>query len=118
MMGFAIAGMHYTGMAAVSFQPLFVHLPDGSAAHSLHGMDSSLLAFEIGMATLVILGLALLSALFDQRLNVETARREAVHQSEARFRALVQNASDIITVMTAAGSIAYTSDSVQQILGV
>lgn len=117
IMGFAIAGMHYTGMAAVSFQPLSVPLPDGSAAHSFHTMDSDLLAVEIGIATLVILSLALRATLFDQRLSVETTRREAVHRSEARFRSLVQNSSDIIAVMTADGSIAYTSDSVQQILG-
>jgi len=37
--------------------------------------------------------------------------------SEARFRSLVQNSSDIVTVLDSSGKITYTSESTQRMLG-
>jgi len=116
IMGNAVAGMHYTGMAAVSFQPL----PANSQfrdAPPIPAMDNSMLAFEIAMATLVILALAVLASLFDQRITAETSRSDTLRQSEERFRALVQNSSDVIAVIAADSTICYISSSVKQILG-
>ncbi|BAY48715.1 multi-sensor hybrid histidine kinase [Scytonema sp. HK-05] len=111
IMGGAIAGMHYTAMAAVSFQPA------DQVVQPVHGLNHSLLATAIGIATLVILKLTDLTSFFDQRLGAETARAEALCESEERFRSLVQNASDIIAVIAADGIICYTSLSVKNILG-
>jgi HPt (histidine-containing phosphotransfer) domain-containing protein len=86
----------------------------GQQSYSMH---NSLLGIGIGIATLVILMLAVLACLLDQRLSVETAKVEVLRQSEERFRSLVQNASDIIAVVAADGSVCYTSLSVKQILG-
>ena len=77
----------------------------------------SLLGIGIGIATLVILMLAVLACLLERRISVETARAEALRQSEERFRSLVQNASNIIAVVAADSSVGYTSLSVKQILG-
>lgn len=52
----------------------------------------------------------------EQRLTAETATTEALLISEARFRSLVQNASDIIQVIAADGTINYTSPSIKRIL--
>lgn len=84
---------------------------------SSYRMHNSLLGVEIGIATLVILMLAVLVCLLDRRLSVETARVEALRQSEEHFRSLVQNASDIIAVVAADGSVGYTGLSVKQFLG-
>jgi PAS domain S-box-containing protein len=49
-----------------------------------------------------------------------TARRhaeEALRQSEDRFRALVQNGSDIVAVLNADGTIRYESPSIMRLLG-
>jgi PAS domain S-box-containing protein len=42
---------------------------------------------------------------------------EALHQSEERFRSLVQYSSDIITILEADGTIRYESPSIERILG-
>ena len=42
---------------------------------------------------------------------------EALRQSEERFRSLVQNSSDIVTVLQADGTISYESPSLERILG-
>ena len=42
---------------------------------------------------------------------------EELHRSEERFRSLVQNTSDIITVVDAEGTISYISSAVERVLG-
>ncbi|MDP8964630.1 MAG: ATP-binding protein [Cyanobacteriota bacterium] len=84
-MGVAISGMHYTGMAAASFFER-----DGLTAVSSYAFDASLLATAIGAATLVILGLTLITSLFDQKLATQLTREEALQESEKRFRMLIR----------------------------
>lgn len=111
IMGSAIAGTHYTAMAAVNFK-----LTGQLVVQPYNGINKSLLAVGIGIAALIILILAVLACLFEWRVSNETARAEALRQSEERFRSLVQNASDIISVITTDGIICYTSLSIKQIL--
>lgn len=68
VMGVAIVGMHYTGMAAARF-------PMGSfcgAAPS--GLDSDWLALLIIIVTLAVIGIALLTSVLDARLESRTAQ--------------------------------------------
>lgn len=66
VMGVAISGMHYTGMAAASFTPTQMRSAS-TAAKEMHG-SFTWLAVGIGIATLIILGCTLLTAFVDRRM--------------------------------------------------
>ena len=67
VMGFAIVGMHYTGMAAANF-------PEGSfCGAAFTGLDTGWLASLIVIVTLAVLAIALLTSVLDARLESRTA---------------------------------------------
>lgn len=86
VMGFAISGMHYTGMAAARFEgPTASPLPLESSGFAI----TELGAFAIGGATLLGLGLTLLSSLVDlERRRSQEALRFLAHASSVLTRSL------------------------------
>ena len=110
VMGLAIAGMHYTAMAAATFI-----MTDHAQEPDWPALPPALLATAIAMTTFVLLFLALVSAVVDRRL-AEAATREAevLRQSEHRFRSLLQNAADIIAVLDAEGVFTEISASMER----
>jgi PAS domain S-box-containing protein len=110
VMGLAVAGMHYTGMAAAVF-----HIDEQLAAPSDGGLGSTALAALVAAISFTLLLMAMLSVTVDRRL----ARREAdtLRRSELRFRALVQNASDALLLTDRTGTITYASGSLEQVFG-
>jgi diguanylate cyclase (GGDEF)-like protein len=67
IMGFAIVGMHYTGMAAARF-------PDGSfCGAALTGLSGKGLDNLVLITTLAVLSFALLTSVLDARLEARTA---------------------------------------------
>src|SRR5438067_9904699 len=79
VMGGAIVGMHYTGMAAASF-------PVGSVCMAAReGVQHGGLATLVVIATFGVLGLALLASLFDARLEAN-ARIMAMSEATAAER--------------------------------
>ena len=71
LMGLAITGMHYTGMAAARFAPDSVCL----AADSIGGMENATLAVIVGLATLSILTITLVISAFDAHAAANSAKR-------------------------------------------
>lgn len=78
VMGGAIAGMHYTAMAAVTFTAAPVSEADRGQAIGI----SMLGAVAIAVAMFIVMSLALLTSLIDRRFA------EALRKSEERFRSL------------------------------
>jgi len=70
VMGLAITGMHYTGMAAAEFAPDSVCL----AADSTGGMDNAALAMIIAVATIGVLAVTLALSALDAHFAARTAK--------------------------------------------
>jgi PAS domain S-box-containing protein len=68
VMGAAITGMHYTGMAAARFAPNAICMASGPR------LDANWLAITIGMFTLLILSSTLLLSVIDAQLQSAMAR--------------------------------------------
>jgi len=85
VMGFAIVGMHYTGMAAAIFDPACRSTGEGVV------VDSLWLAILVGIATFMLLGSALLISTIDALMAVQMADlveelRKANQEMEERIR--------------------------------
>jgi PAS domain S-box-containing protein len=88
LMGIAVPTMHYTGMAAATFLPLNV-LPDYRWSLAISSLG---LAGIIG-ATIIVLGMAIVTSLIDRRFAAQTLARD---QSEQRLRELVEAAQVVL----------------------
>lgn len=102
IMGIAICGMHYTGMAAATFKHDHTHL--GSELI----FDSSLLAYLIGIG---ILGLAFVSIFIDRRFESQ------MMMSEKRFHSVVGSAHDAFILADNKGIIISWNKGAHLILG-
>ena len=81
VMGLAIAGMHYTGMAAARFTPA-----DAMPMNGSHVLDSAGLALPVVMGAFVILTLTVAGSITDHWVRVKLAGAEALRESEERYR--------------------------------
>ena len=99
IMGGAIAGMHYTGMAAAYFEA-------GSVCRAaLGGVDQDHLAALVTVATVALLSIALLATIFDARLDARNrtiaeslqaaAERQQLYLDEQRARVEAEHVSQM-----------------------
>jgi NO-binding membrane sensor protein with MHYT domain/CheY-like chemotaxis protein len=86
-MGVAISGMHYTGMAAATFET-------DHAAHGVVGLSTLAqinLALAVSATTFLILFLAVVSSIVDRRLAALSLREaQKLRESEERYRRLYE----------------------------
>jgi len=69
-------------------------------------------------SNLARIGPAIEAALERERAHAQKIRAEsALMASERRFRSLVQNSSDLVTILAPDGTITYASDSAERIVG-
>ncbi|AWN49351.1 hybrid sensor histidine kinase/response regulator [Methylobacterium terrae] len=110
VMGLAVAGMHYTGMAAATFTA------EDAGAHAAHvtalGVDQQNLALAVAGVTFVILFLAMMAGSLDQR---RVQRR--LHVSEQRFRSAVQAVDGVMWTTDAAGNFVEEQPGWERISG-
>jgi len=102
VMGFAIAGMHYTAMAAAHFTPLRGRMT--VAREAVLRTDG--LAWGVAVATLLLLALAVFGTMVDRRSRARSAETEALRRSEDRFRSLVLATAQIVWSTDADGRVA------------
>ena len=109
LMGAAISVMHYTGMAAATFFPSSVQ-PNLSSTVSI----SSLGTLGIAAATMLVLGLAVVSSTVDRRFEAQAL---ALRTSEERYRQLFERSLAGVYRATLNGPILDCNDAYAQILG-
>lgn len=111
VLGLAIASMHYTAMAAVSFDP-------NPGATSNGGIDQSALAVLVGSATTTLLVLGLMSAVFDRRINAIALREASVSAANERHlrQILSRMPLGIIAISSRTRDILFTNPQADAIL--
>ncbi len=95
IMGLAISGMHYTAMAAS-------RLAVGAICYGGASFDNNWLAGTIGLVALGILGLTLITAVYDSHLLSQT-RKDA--QRLERVNAALQHGKNLLALATRAAGI-------------
>jgi PAS domain S-box-containing protein len=109
LMGFAIAGMHYTGMAAVHF------MPDGMQVRDAYAVSvSSLGTAAIAMTTLGVLATAAFLVIVDRRFSAKALELAA---SEERYRLLFSGSPAGVYQATAAGRLLDCNPAFLRMLG-
>jgi len=114
VMGFAISGMHYTGMAAASFA---AHA-QLDAAPAGAGFAQTNLAIAIAGITFLTLVLALLASAFDRQSALHAARETVLlRESEERLRKLYRATPLPLHAIGPDGRIEESSDAWLDLLG-
>jgi len=104
VLGFAIAGMHYTAMAGARFSPIPT-TPGTLAVAPEAVLRTDGLAWAIAVATLLLLALVVYGSVVDRRTAARSAETEALRRSEDRFRSLVLASAQIVWTTNAEGQI-------------
>ena len=109
VMGLAVPVMHYVGMAAATFAPSNM-APDLSHAVSI----SSLGTVSITLVTLVVLGVAVLTSVFDRRY---AAQAVLLKSTGHRYRLLFERSLAGVMRVTLDGTIVDANDACATMLG-
>ena len=109
VMGAAIPVMHYTGMAAASFMPMNAP-PDLSHSISITALGTA----GIVMVTMAVLGIAILTSLFDRRYSAQSLELESAEQ---RYRLLFERSLAGIIRTTLDGNILDCNEACARIMG-
>jgi PAS domain S-box-containing protein len=113
VMGLAIAGMHYTAMAAASFYEVGTHQP----VTSQYLLGSAGLAVPVAVGAFVILSITLLGSITDHWLRTKLAAAEALRESEERYRSVLSEIDEVIFRTDAAGKLTFLNPAWTQITG-
>ncbi len=109
VMGFAIASMHYTGMAAVSFFP--VPLTD-DISHSIE--VTTIGAFGVAIITGVVLGVVTITSVLDRKFSAQAAQLALSHE---RYRLVFERSMSPLHRSTMDGVILDCNDACARALG-
>ncbi|OWR30924.1 PAS domain S-box protein [Saccharibacillus sp. O23] len=110
IMGTAIAGMHYTGMAAASF-----HIHEHNlAAMSANQVNTESLALIIALSSLLLIGFTIYGAFMNSRLNLKD---KMIRRQEKWYRALYENNADGILSIDTAGLITDMNPALLELTG-
>lgn len=116
LMGIAIVGMHFTGMAAAIISP------DSVCTVAAPEYSSDVLAVIVAICSGLIVTATLLLGMLDARVarqaekEVRMMTRE-LRDSEERFRTMTERVRDIFSILSPEGIVKYESPAVMDALG-
>ena len=124
LQSFAIVGMHYAAMEAMSLIPT-PGARNPSEQPVSPAFSNSLLGWSVGGVTLLVLVLTLFGSSYGRRVRAkaaataagEEAGRAAREEGEHRFRSLVQNSSEVVKITDASGTLRYASPAFGRVFG-
>jgi PAS domain S-box-containing protein len=112
MMGVAIASMHYTGMASVSF------VTSNLTVDFSHALNVSWLGIAgIVIVTLMALGFTLLTTLMDRRIAIQAVQLQLCELHGRQSRALIDAIPQQIWSSSANGSIDFCNERLRSYMG-
>ena len=113
IMGSAIPTMHYIGMSAASFLPM-----SNTALESQLKPPENVvtLAASVIIGTLIILGLALLTAFFDRRLSAQIIYSQAIKESQKYLKTILQSIQSGVLVIEEDRQVRLSNQSVLNLL--
>ncbi|TGM48386.1 PAS domain S-box protein [Leptospira biflexa] len=107
VMGSAISGMHYTGMAAARFV-----IPIGTEIDNTTN-DQVFLAFFVGFGSLFVIGSAVVTIAFISYKDLF----QNLQKSESRLRAIIETAADAIVMIDTRGIIQEFNVTAERMFG-
>lgn len=110
VMGGAIAGMHYTGMAAST---MFFHSGGQVTTGGSLELSPFSLSIFIGLMTLIVQSLMIFGAFIDHRIMTQS---EKLKENEQRFQSLIKHNIDGIIVLSVDRKVLSANDTGKQIL--
>jgi PAS domain S-box-containing protein len=112
-LGLGTVAMHYTGMAAMR-----VSIPPSSTA-PLRGLDQLVLAMSVGAATLALLVMAVVVAVFDRKLQLLSEREaRTIRRNEQFLSALVEQMPvGVIVAEARSGRLRHANAEAERLLG-
>jgi two-component system, sensor histidine kinase and response regulator len=110
LMGAAIPTLHYTGMAAVKFTPLY--LPPASLAHAVS--ISSLGTVGIISVTMMVLGLTMVTSQVDRQFSLQASE---LSFNERRYHRIVETSFDAFVGMDPTGRITDWNSQAESMFG-
>jgi two-component system, sensor histidine kinase and response regulator len=107
LMGCAVSGMHYTGMAAAYYFP-------ATSAGELGGMSPDVLTWGVTLVSMFVLLIAIGSALVDRRLQSAAL---AVEESAEQARLLLESVGEGFVGIDLGGRITFANPASARLLG-
>ncbi len=109
LMGVAVAAMHYTGMAAVSY------FPSSRMEQTAHAVEISYLGVGgISAVSLIVLGIAAITSVLDRKLSAQERQLAASHE---RYRLLFERSPSAVHRSALDGTVLDCNDACARILG-
>ncbi|MEM9213737.1 MAG: MHYT domain-containing protein [Cyanobacteria bacterium P01_F01_bin.150] len=113
IMGAAIPIMHYTGMAAAQFIPLDAQYQ----SETLQSADNALtLTVAITIGSAVLLGLTVLTAVYERRLSVQALYTKAIQESQEYLQSILQGVQVGVVVVEGKHRIKVSNQAVLELL--